>query len=160
MPRRRSCDYKVILKVLKDFIPDISLSSVVLDFEATMWTAFRAVFPDVSLQGCVFHLTQAVYRKIADVGLKSAYQKSGAVHEFLRQVLALPFLPAEHIPGALDNLDQRATTLVRPVMDYLRATWSENPMWPVDSWSVFGQAYKRAEEIVCNHAGKDLQIVE
>jgi len=44
-----------------------------VDFESTMWKALAHVFPDLPVKGCVFHLTQAVWRKIQEVGLTTEY---------------------------------------------------------------------------------------
>ena len=38
-----------------------------LDFEFPLWKAVRSCFPSVKLQGCVFHWTQAVYRKVSRI---------------------------------------------------------------------------------------------
>jgi len=34
------------------------------DFEAAVWNAVRAEFPNVALHGCLFHWTNAVFKKI------------------------------------------------------------------------------------------------
>ena len=41
-----------------------AVKQVTLDFEAAMWAALRYVLPTVQLQGCVFHWTQTVWRKV------------------------------------------------------------------------------------------------
>ena len=33
----------------------------------------RAVFPGVNIHGCLFHYTQAIYRKVCEFGLVNAY---------------------------------------------------------------------------------------
>ena len=40
-----------------------SVQQVTLDFEKAVWKALRSVLPAVQLQGCVFHWTQALWRK-------------------------------------------------------------------------------------------------
>jgi len=44
------------------------VTTVVVDFEAAMWTAVQRVMPNVHLRGCFFHYAQAVWRKIQDLG--------------------------------------------------------------------------------------------
>ncbi|CAG2233867.1 unnamed protein product [Mytilus edulis] len=39
---------------------------------------------------------------------RSAYNKKDAVYTYLRQVMALPFLPPEHIPDTFRQLDEKA----------------------------------------------------
>lgn len=38
-----------------------------------------------------------------------AYNQKDSVHKFIRKLLALPFLPAEHIPAAFQKLQEKAT---------------------------------------------------
>ena len=55
-----------VLRAVKRAIPTETLGvrRMVMDFEKGMWSAVRSVFPDVTLQGCLFHWTQAVWRKV------------------------------------------------------------------------------------------------
>ena len=50
--------------------------------------------------------------------LQPAYHSDDAVHRYLRQVMALHFLPAEHIPSAFERLREDAVPEVEPLMDY------------------------------------------
>lgn len=43
--------------------PDVK--KVTLDFERALWKAFRSILPEVKLQGCLFHWTQAIWRKVS-----------------------------------------------------------------------------------------------
>ncbi len=36
------------------------------DFEGAAMTAFRQLFPDVTVKGCLFHFAQAVQHKVDD----------------------------------------------------------------------------------------------
>ena len=73
------------------------IEEAVMDFEAGMWSGFRAMFPCVRVKGCVFHWVQAVWRHIQGVGLQEAYNKDAGTHTFLRKLMALPFIPHEHV---------------------------------------------------------------
>ena len=42
-----------------------SVQQVTLDFEKAVWKALRSVLAAVQLQGCVFHWTQALWRKVS-----------------------------------------------------------------------------------------------
>ena len=59
-----------VSQVLRQIIHLLSVHAVkklVLDFESGLWGAVRSVLPDVTVQGCVFHWTQAVWRKVRRV---------------------------------------------------------------------------------------------
>jgi transposase-like protein len=45
--------------------PDVR--KITIDFETALWKALRCLLPNVKLQGCVFHWTQAVWRKVSYV---------------------------------------------------------------------------------------------
>ena len=59
------CLCNQVLKAILDVLPDQpSVDRVVLDFEKAMWAAVRSVLPGVTLMGCAFHWTQALWRKV------------------------------------------------------------------------------------------------
>jgi hypothetical protein len=61
MSGKRRSDYVVVLESIIDLLPrPLVVRRIVLDFEAAMWEAIRQVdsLKDVSIKGCLFHLTQ------------------------------------------------------------------------------------------------------
>lgn len=38
---------------------------VTLDFESALWNVLQQLLPGVKLMGCVFHWTQALWRKVS-----------------------------------------------------------------------------------------------
>ena len=60
-----------VLRAVDRMLPeDIALDSFVADFEAGLWQALRRRFPYHPIQGCAFHWSQAVFRKIQENGLQ------------------------------------------------------------------------------------------
>ncbi|KAK3108588.1 hypothetical protein FSP39_011475 [Pinctada imbricata] len=144
MSSKRKKDYKKVFKAVKDLLPDQpKVEEFVVDFEAGIWRALRKVFPDQSIKGCVFHWGQALWRKIQEAGLQTAYNNRDDVYNLLKKVFALPFLPAEHIADTFTKLQRKAQTdNLQRVMDYVDSTWITNEMWPVDAWSIFGRSIR------------------
>ena len=68
---------------------------------AAFWKADWEFIPGVKMHGCSFHWSQAVIRRMQDLGLYKAFLSKGPVHGFLGKVLVLQFLPANHIQGNL-----------------------------------------------------------
>ena len=71
-------------------------------------------------------------------GLQISYYQRQSLYRHVRKLLALPFLPAEHIGAAFTELrgvidDER----VHQLESYIQATWLTSPTWSVDEWSVF-----------------------
>ena len=99
MSRRRKKDYKAILRAVLNLLPTTpAIKEFVTDFESSTWGAVATVLPEVKLQGCAFHWGQAVWRKTQEIGLRRAYLNDDATHKYIKKLLALPLLPAEHIP--------------------------------------------------------------
>ena len=63
---KKKSDYQKILQELLAILPTpVSLWKVTIDFEKALWSALRQVLPTVVIQGCVFHWTQALWRKVS-----------------------------------------------------------------------------------------------
>ena len=67
MSGRKNNDYKKVLKRLLEILPSApAVQQVTLDFERAVWAALRDVIPHARLHGCVFHWTQALWRKVSE----------------------------------------------------------------------------------------------
>ncbi|XP_021350006.1 uncharacterized protein LOC110448202 [Mizuhopecten yessoensis] len=153
-----------ILSYLLSLISEFRLERCVVDYEAGLWQAIRHRFSNVKIQGCAFHWTQAVFRKVQELGLKKAYEERSKVHDFVSQVMSLHFLPKEHILGAFDSLRERATS--KPILDlmnYIERTWMRNRLrkkktaymqskelmkfFPISNWCVFNTAVRTNNDV-------------
>lgn len=108
------------------------------DFETGLWQALRLVYPGIDIKGCVFHFTQAIWRRIQEEGLSTAYRENDSLHRYLRQLMSLPFLPSAQIRETFSNLHSKANTdNLRALVTYIDRQWFRNSVIPVESWSVF-----------------------
>ncbi|XP_071130109.1 uncharacterized protein [Mytilus edulis] len=126
-----------------------AVRSVVLDFERATWVATRKVLPTVSIRGCAFHWGQAVWRKCQRLGLQVAYSKQDNVHRFIRQLMALPYLPKEHIPAAFQKLKSRIQPNNRMyrLLTYIQRRWIDSTIFPISAWTVFGQPIRTNNDV-------------
>ena len=106
MSRRRTRDYKLLLKKIRTILEnDIRVEAIVSNFERTLWRAVKDILLHVSHRGCVFHWSQAVWRKMQEVGLATLYSSDNKVHKFCRKLLAL-----RNVPGTVQGLLQFTDT--------------------------------------------------
>lgn len=80
-----------------------------------------------------------MWAKVQAVGLQPAYCQRDSIHKYIRCLISLPFLPAAHIQGTFRELQRRANSeKLDELTAYIERQWMRNPLFPVESWSVFG----------------------
>ena len=149
MSSRRKRDYKAVLRSVLNLLPSApSVEEFVTDFESATWKAVASVLPETKLQGCAFHWGQAVWRKTQEIGLKRAYVNDDSTHKYVKKLLSLPLLPAEHIPPVFTALQLKANTdKLTELTDYIQKTWITSTTWPPSNWSVFGQSVRTNNDV-------------
>lgn len=80
-------------------------------------------------------------------GLQTVYNQKDSVNTFLRQLMALPFLPPEHITDTFLQLDARAPQAIVPVMNYVYSTWIDSTIFQIHHWSVFMSAIRTNNDV-------------
>ena len=141
-------DYTKVLKSIVHLLPNPVVQKVVIDFESVIWGALRQVLPSVVIMGCVFHWTQALWRKIQALGLQAAYTSDNGTFKFLRRVMALPFLPHGQIAHVFNQLLPEATTApLQEFMEYVQDTWINSNVWPPSCWSVYKEAVRTNSDV-------------
>ena len=75
------------------------------EFEQAALVAFSRVYPNAKQQGCLFHLSQCIWRRIQQTdGLQARYVSDGAFALDLRQLAALAFVPPADVINVFDEL--------------------------------------------------------
>jgi len=143
MSGRRAVDYTAVLRAILDLLPITvpAVQQVTADFEAAVWQSIRALLPNVKLSGCLFHFSQAIYRKLQELGLQVAYNADAGTRAVCRRLMALALLPQEHISPVFlrlqEQLDEETPDAVRSLFQYVEDTWINGRTFTPKDWSVF-----------------------
>ena len=86
--------YRQVLQRLKRLVRRLAHQAwaphrVITDFEVGLQTAVQTELPATTISGCYFHFTQALWRKIQDLGLSGPYRQNQRLRGVLRKVMAL-----------------------------------------------------------------------
>ena len=77
------------------------------------------------------------FLQIQKLGLQQQYNNDHGTYQYLRQIMALAFLPEDEIEPMFKHLKaQAATDQLRQIVEYVSQTWIHNQTWPPSSWSV------------------------
>ena len=77
------------------------------------------------------------------------------MHHNTSQLIALPYLPKEHIRSSFNRMHLTVPVSARPLrrlVSYVKSTWITSSKFPVNIWSVFGQPVRT------NAKGQSLQL--
>ena len=140
----RRATYYQILELIKRRLADLDLTleptTVISDFEKALVPTIRTQLPTSQHHGCLFHFSQAIWKRVQLLGLTTLYHSNHAVRDFIRKILALPFLPEAEIPTAWHSLEEDDLLLQHPLLEdlttYFSSTWIQGA-YPLSMWSAY-----------------------
>ena len=91
LPDKKETSYKRMFDVLKKECPSLKPTDCMVDFEIGLQNAIKKSFPNIKVVGCLFHLSQACFRKICDLGLRNKYNNDPQFQEKMKRFPALAF---------------------------------------------------------------------
>ena len=83
-------------------------------------------------------------------GLATEYTTKRDTYSYIRKLLCLPFLPAEHIEVVFDSLADIAPLRFIGLLEYMRSTWFRSSVWPVECWSIFEMSIRTNNDVEGN----------
>ena len=150
MSGKSKADYVAVLEHVRDMLPSPpAVRGALLDFEKAAWLAIRSVFGvRVKVMGCAFHLNKAIFGHIKQLGLQQPYNTDRLTQLFCKKLMALPYLPHEHIQPVCQRLSREATTEpLKQLTRYIQTTWIDSSWCPPRRWSVFQQATRTNNDL-------------
>ncbi|XP_071848832.1 uncharacterized protein [Apostichopus japonicus] len=149
MSRRKRKDYRKVLRAVKGALPtEPRLRRMVMDFEAAMWRGAKSIFKNVTILGCNFHWRQAVWRKVQNLGLRTAYLTDSGSQSFIKKLMALPMLPVGQIRPQFDVLaGEAASDEMKALCLYIRETWMGDGLWAPDAWCMYRRSIRTNNDV-------------
>ena len=101
----------------------INPAEFLTDFELAIIQAIELIFPTSDVNGCFFHFTQAINRKISKLG--ECLSGGCFFCSFIRQTVALAFVPVPNVRLARQEVKSIAPDLPRvdEFLTYFEETW-------------------------------------
>ena len=87
--------YVNLFRLINSFGDTFAPRYIKKDFEKALINAISIVFPSSRISGCLFHLGQAIRRKIENLGLMSIYRTDRLFKFYTRALCALSYVPYE-----------------------------------------------------------------
>ncbi|CAD5126447.1 DgyrCDS14576 [Dimorphilus gyrociliatus] len=146
MGSKRKTAYKKLFKAIQDLTNGHSPKKVVVDFEKAIWKALSFTYPEANIKGCVFHWTQAIYRKIQELGLCKMYKEKKAEYRIMKKLMALPFLPSDLIEPTFKTIKEISPIEMKSLLEYIETQWI-NGFYKPEVWSVYGEAIRTNNDL-------------
>ena len=92
-------------------------------FETAAIDAAKDVLSIEKVEGCFFHLSQAHWRKLQDLGLRTTYIADEEFAQSARMLSALAFCPPDDIIDNFNLLKENLPDELEPMIDYIEKTY-------------------------------------
>ena len=89
--------YQAVLKTISTNLPNFKPLVSMSDWEPAARNSFKDVFPHIKMYGCWFHFTQRIWMKSQKLGLSQGFINNHEITNYIKQLMAIPFLPASLI---------------------------------------------------------------
>ncbi|XP_063216682.1 uncharacterized protein LOC134527704 isoform X2 [Bacillus rossius redtenbacheri] len=127
MTRRTTEAYEAVLRGLIEEVPTFKPATLMSDFKPALRSAFRRVFPNVSVKGCWFHYAQAIFRRAQQLGMARTI-RSETGETALKMLMALPLLPTDKIISGVQTveeylLQENMMVTFQRLTQYIRDFW-------------------------------------
>ena len=146
--------YIQLFRALRDIMSKSNLvyspKTIVSDYETGLISAIRQELPGTEHHGCLFHFTQAIYKKLQELGLVTQYRDNINVQTYVRQLMALPFLSPTEISSTFHRLKARSPKCIEKLLSYFSDYWL-NTIGP-EMLSVFNRPHRTNNALESWHA--------
>lgn len=105
LPNKTEGCYMHLYSKVKELV-ELDPITVLSDYEKASINALTTVFPNVEHQGCLFHFSQSLYRKVVELGLRTRYHNDREFNLKIRCFNALAFLPPTDVIGGFEDLSE------------------------------------------------------
>ena len=102
LPDKKKTTYEKMLEMLLETTRELQIElcpeEMFVDLEVSVHAALSSTWPSCKIRLCHFHLSQAWFRKIQELGLTAEYKNNDSeIGQWLKLFFAIPLLPTEDI---------------------------------------------------------------
>ncbi|KAL4120082.1 hypothetical protein QTP88_012821 [Uroleucon formosanum] len=110
MSRKTERAYTALFKKILSIVPEAAIAAI------------RTMFPNTTIRGCWFHYSQAVWKKVANIGLIDKCSNHRGAYDTVHMLMAMPLLPTNciNVQSLISNNNDYNFTLL---FKYYRSTW-------------------------------------
>jgi hypothetical protein len=129
LQRKTQTSYEIFFKIIQDKCEEFDLvpdpQRIMLDFELAAINAITTVFGnEIVINCCFFHLCQATFRKVQELGLVVMYNDENLeLKHFVGMLDALAFLPIDRVAEGMAHLRTITPAAAEPLIDYFDSTY-------------------------------------
>jgi hypothetical protein len=114
--------------------------TICIDFEIAVIKSIHEIFPYSRIRGCLFHFSQALWRKLQNLGLTLRYAEDENFNRLVRRAAALPLVPPHQVHDVwLAAMNEVNDEVAQPFIDYVTTTWVDDmeARFPIELWTQF-----------------------
>lgn len=144
LPDKKKTTYIRLFRAILREVPEWAPETVSADYEISIIEAVKDVFPAAEFQGCFFHFSQCLWRKIQNIGLVDEYKSNEEVRNTIKMCASLAFLNLTQVEEGWLEIHAAApnSEKINQFFDYFVDQWMENPLLPLASWNCKGRRHR------------------
>lgn len=128
LPSKSQESYQEMLQAVVDKMEELQIFPdpriVITDFElAAINTVSLVLGPQVTTQGCFYHLSQSTWRKIQELGLTVLYRTDEEVKHFCGMLDSLALLPEDRVQEGMAYLKDNIPEGLEGLVEYFDSTY-------------------------------------
>ena len=128
---------------------------IVTNYERGMISAIETDLPDTQHLGCHFLFSQAISRKVQELGLQNECSQNNQLHHAVRMIMAFAYLPPAQVCSKMADFCSRPTTQLfvsfypgfAEILRYFHRTWVCT--FTISMWNVFDRNEKMGTTNAC-----------
>lgn len=146
LPNKTAETYTKLLMMIRNLWPQLNPESISVDFELAIHQAIRTVFPEVTINGCLFHLVKNLRKHLAAVQLLARYNSDATFQLQSKMITSLAFVPQDDIIHAITQLENHLPEELEPILEWFTNTYIGRlrnngtraiPTFPSEVWCVY-----------------------
>uniref|UniRef100_A0A2S2PLB3 RING-type domain-containing protein n=1 Tax=Schizaphis graminum TaxID=13262 RepID=A0A2S2PLB3_SCHGA len=161
MSRKTVKAYDSLFKRLLEIEPQWKPKTIIVDFERAVQMSIKTIFRNTNIRGCWFHSSQALWRKVGELGMIEMCNTNRNVYDIVHMLMALPLLPRDklmegfvsvtdfYVQNVQHHLSLENCNAFNRYFQYYKSTWLQGPN--ADILSVNGVIWRTNNVLEVSH---------